>query len=120
MAGPTVLVEMSPGVVAVGTPWVSPELALDLSLRDPGGQYRVPDGFFSLDTTHTGGSLTAEVLVSNGGTFKTPEGAAYVLATKPAGSYLSGFDIPVCRAFKVKITATGSNVTVSECIVGML
>lgn len=115
------LVSLSPGAVTVAAPWTSEEILVRGYSRGDVSGASAPQGYFSLDLTFTGANrtLAATVLCSNGSTFKAPENATAIFSGKSAGSYIASFSIPVCRAFKIVLTATTDTCTVTECIVVM-
>jgi len=112
------IIPLVPGAVAVGTPWVSDEILLQPYQNDPA---RRLVGSFSLDLTFTGvtRTLAATILVSNGASFVAYEGANAIFTGKSAGHIFASFSLPVCRAFKIVLTATTNTCTVTECIVAM-
>lgn len=65
--------------------------------------------YFGFQLTVSGsGTAKVEALVSNDGTnFMEADGASDVMSGKTAGTSFASFTIPLCRAFKLKITETG-------------
>ncbi len=113
------LFALAPGNVPVATPWTSPEIKVQGFGEANSG--RAPMGSFSLDLTFTGATrtLAATILCSNGTSFVAPEGIVPIFTGKSAGHYLASFSLPICRAFKIVLTATTDTCAVTECIVAM-
>jgi len=113
------LIPLAPGAVTVAAPWTSGEI-LVRGFNEANTSV-APEGNFSLDLTFTGATrtLAATILVSNGSTFVAYEGSSAIFTGKSAGHYFVPFSLPVCRAFKIVLTATTDTCTVTECIVAM-
>lgn len=113
------LISLAPGSVTVAAPWTSREIPVQGF--DELNMAVAPEGHFSLDLTFTGATrtLAATVLVSNGATFVAYEGASAIFTGKSAGHIFAPFSLPVCRAFKIVLTATTDTCAVTECIVAM-
>ena len=79
--------------------------------------FDAPEGYFSYQMTVAGdGTAKAEVLISGDNVnFMEADGASDVMAGKTAGTSIASFSIPACKAFKIKVTETGSSnaITVS-------
>jgi len=110
---------LAPGNVTVAAPWTSPEIKVQGFGEANSG--RSPLGSFSLDLTFTGAArtLAATITCSNGTTFVAPEGITPIFSGKSAGHCLASFSLPICRAFKITLTATTDTCAVTECIVAM-
>lgn len=65
------------------------------------------EGFFSIQVSTTGGSLTVELECSNDGVnFDAPEGSAAIISAMAAGRKFKLFEVPVCDIFRLKLSAT--------------
>lgn len=71
------------------------------------------EGFFSMQVSTTGGSLTVELECSNdgGANFDPPEGVAAIISAMAAGRKFKLFDVPVCDAFRLRLSAATTDVT---------
>jgi hypothetical protein len=113
------LIPLTPGAVTVAAPWTSREILVQGF--DEANTSVCGERYCSLGLTFTGAGRTiaATVVCSNGTTFSTTESFAALLSGKSAGSYHVSFTVPVCRAFKLILTATTDTCTVTNCIIAM-
>ena len=104
------LTPVSVQTVAAGESYTSAAIPMG-ALGDSGARPLVAKGFFSVQLDITGdGTAKLEYLCSNDGTnFVAPEGSSAIMTgkTKTTGRYLASFALPVCKAFKLKVTETG-------------